>query len=148
MPDVTIREATATDLPSILRAYAEAGIDAGEAFSPAEAEAHFARFRDYPNYRVLVAESGGAVVGTFSLLIMDNLAKRGTPSGVVEEVAVLPAYQGRGIGRAMMAHALERCREAGCYKMALSSNQSREPAHRFYDSLGFERHGYSFRVRP
>jgi len=53
---------------------------------------------------------------------------------------------GRGIGRAMMEHAREECCKAGCYKFALSSNLNREDAHRFYDSLGFERHGYSFRV--
>ena len=143
---MTIREATAFDLPGILRAYAEGGIDGGKAFTAEEAREHFARFRAYPNYRVFVAEVDGELAGTYSLLIMDNLAKRGAPSGVVEEVAVLPSYQGRGIGRAMMAHALDRCRDAGCYKMALSSSVSREGAHRFYDSLGFERHGYSFRV--
>jgi GNAT superfamily N-acetyltransferase len=48
------------------------------------------------------------------------------------------------VGRAMMAHAIEQCRKAGCYKLALSSNLKREDAHRFYESLGFERHGYSF----
>ena len=66
----------------------------------------------------------------------------------VEDVAVLPDRQGQGIGKAMMAFALERCREAGCYKMALSSNLKRGPAHAFYDALGFERHGYSFVIRP
>jgi len=46
----------------------------------------------------------------------------------------------------MMAHALEECRRAGCYKLALSSKVKRDGAHRFYESLGFERHGYSFAV--
>jgi GNAT superfamily N-acetyltransferase len=63
---------------------------------------------------------------------------------VVEDVAVSPSHQGKGIGRAMMAHALEECRKAGCYKLALSSNLKRENAHQFYESLGFKRHGYSF----
>jgi GNAT superfamily N-acetyltransferase len=77
---------------------------------------------------------------------MDNLAHSGAPSGVVEDVAVRAGQRGQGIGKRMMEFALERCREAGCYKMALSSNLRREEAHRFYDSLGFERHGYSFLV--
>jgi GNAT superfamily N-acetyltransferase len=47
-----------------------------------------------------------------------------------------------------MEHARQQCRAAGCYKMALSSNLNRESAHRFYDALGFERHGYSFVIRP
>ena len=37
-----------------------------------------------------------------------------------------------------------RGREQGCYKLALSSGMPREAAHRFYESLGFRRHGYSF----
>jgi GNAT superfamily N-acetyltransferase len=61
--------------------------------------------------------------------------------------AVLPSRQGQSIGRAMMEHAREACRQAGCYKLALSSNLRREDAHRFYDSLGFERHGFSFVTR-
>ena len=48
----------------------------------------------------------------------------------------------------MMRFALDRCRAKGCYKLALSSNAKRERAHAFYESLGFERHGYSFRVGP
>ncbi len=91
-----------------------------------------------------MAVEGGEVVGAYSLLIVDNLAKRGRPSGVVEDVAVLPSRQGQGIGRAMMTHALEQCRASDCYKLTLSSNVKRESAHRFYESLGFERHGYSF----
>jgi len=41
----------------------------------------------------------------------------------------------------------QACRSAGCYKLALSSNLKRAGAHRFYDSLGFERHGFSFVTR-
>ena len=38
------------------------------------------------------------------------------------------------------------CRQKGCYKMMLSSNLRRTGAHAFYESLGFEKHGYSFRI--
>ena len=97
---------------------------------------------------MFVAMVDGTLAGTYALLILDNLAKRGARAGIVEDVAVLPERQGQGIGRAMMEHARRQCRAAGCYKLMLSSNLSREGAHRFYDSLGFERHGYSFVIRP
>jgi GNAT superfamily N-acetyltransferase len=45
-----------------------------------------------------------------------------------------------------MQFAVDRSREKGCYKLMLSSNAKRERAHAFYESLGFERHGFSFRV--
>jgi GNAT superfamily N-acetyltransferase len=146
MSGVVIREASEADLAAILRTYAEARIESGAGFTLEEAREHFARFRQYPYYRIFVAEAGGTFVGTYALLIMDNLAKRGARSGVVEDVAVSPAWQGHGVGRAMMEHAREQCRAKGCYKLTLSSNLKREAAHRFYDALGFERHGYSFRV--
>jgi GNAT superfamily N-acetyltransferase len=147
MSEIVIREASEADLGAVLRAYDEADIGGGVSFTVDEAREHFARLREYPSYRVFVAETDGTVAGTYALIILDNLAKRGARAGVVEDVAVLPAFQGRGIGRAMMDHAREECRRAGCYKMTLSSNVAREGAHRFYDALGFERHGYSFLMR-
>src|SRR5436190_16189605 len=148
MPAPLIRLATEADLPAILRAYSESGIDAGQAFSTDEALSQFALLQQYPSYRIFVAEIDGAIAGTYALIILDNLAKRGARAGVVEDVAVLPDRQGTGIGRAMMEHARQECRAAGCYKMTLSSNLKRDAAHRFYDALGFERHGYSFLIQP
>src|SRR3954470_12366664 len=147
MTPVEIRAATDADLPDILRAYRESGIDAGEAFTLDEARDQFACIAAYPSYRFFVALVDGAIAGTYALILLDNLAKRGAKAGVVEDVAVLPEFQGKGIGRGMMEHAREQCRLAGCYKMTLSSGLPREGAHRFYDSLGFERHGYSFLMR-
>lgn len=70
----------------------------------------------------------------------------GMPSAVIEDIAVDPEWQRRGVGKMMMRHALKECSKKGCYKAVLSSNLKREQAHAFYESLGFERHGYSFRV--
>lgn len=147
MKEIAIREAGEADLPAVLRAYEEAGIGGGVSFTAEEAGEQFARLRQYPWYRVFVAEADGEIAGTYALIILDLLAKRGARAGVVEEVAVLPSFQGQGIGRAMMEHARDECRRADCYKMTLSSNVAREGAHRFYDALGFERHGYSFLMR-
>jgi GNAT superfamily N-acetyltransferase len=93
-----------------------------------------------------VARIGAEVVGTFALLIMHNLGHRGAPSAIVEDVAVAPEWQNRGVGRVMMEFAMWRSREARCYKLALSSNRKRVKAHRFYEALGFQRHGYSYVV--
>jgi GNAT superfamily N-acetyltransferase len=147
-PDLslTIRPASKADLPEVLRLYAQPALDDGRIIAVAEAERIFERMARYPDYRVYVAVSDGRVVGTFALLVMDNLGHLGTCSGIVEDVAVEPLYQGRGVGKAMMAHAIGLGRERGCYKMVISSNFKRPKAHAFYESLGFERHGYSFRL--
>lgn len=143
---VHIRPARPADLPAVLALYAQPALDDGRLLSATEANSIFARFARYPDYNLYVAETAGRIVGTFALLVMDNLGHRGAPSAVVEDVAVDPNVQGQGIGQAMMAFALDRARAKGCYKLALSSNAKRERAHAFYEQLGFERHGYSFRV--
>jgi GNAT superfamily N-acetyltransferase len=143
--DIKIREATILDLKGILNLYAIV-LDKGEVLSHEKAETLFKKMQTYPNYKVYVAENVGEIVGTFALLIMDNLAHQGSPSGVVEDVAVLTELQGKGIGKMMMEFAIEKCREAGCYKLVLSSNLKRKEAHAFYESLNFEKHGFSFRV--
>lgn len=146
MRDIIMRQATEADLPDILHIYAQPELDNGTVLALADAHEHFRRMQRYPNYHLYVATVEERIVGTFALLIMDNLAHLGAPSGVVEDVGVLPAYQGQGIGRRMMAYALDLCRGAGCYKLTLSSNLRRVQAHAFYASLGFEQHGLSFRM--
>ncbi len=147
-----IRQATEADLPAVLALYAQPGMDDGDVLSPGEARELFAQFARYPNYRLFVAceggeaGEGGEVVDTYALLVMHNLAHRGTPSAIAEDVVVAPGRQGQGIGRQLMAHAIEQARQAGCYKLALSSNSKRAQAHAFYDSLGFKRHGLSFLI--
>ena len=143
---VSCREASKTDLPEVLRLYAQPDLDNGKVVSLSEAERHFELIAHYPDYKIYVAVCEDKIVGTFALLIMDNLGHMRTPSAVVEDVAVDPRWQGRGVGRVMMEYALQICGEKACYKVALSSNLKREQAHAFYESLGFERHGYSFRI--
>ena len=143
---VTCRIAKKSDLPEILRLYAQPVLDDGKVLSRTEAETIFEKSRSYPNYKFYIALLSGRVVGTFAMLIMDNLLHLGAASAVIEAVAVDPAYQGQGVGKAMMKHALDEAGKYGCYKAMLSSNLKRDLAHKFYESLGFDRHGYSFRI--
>ncbi len=143
--NIQIRQAIKEDLPQILNLYAKV-LDKGEVLSLEQAETLFSKMATYPNYKVYVAETESTIIGTFALLIMDNLAHLGTPSAVVEDVVVADNYQGKGIGKTMMIFAMEKCKEAGCYKLVLSSNLKRTEAHAFYESLAFEKHGFSFRA--
>jgi GNAT superfamily N-acetyltransferase len=143
---VLVRPASAADVAGVLALYAQPDLDDGNVLPIDQAVALFERFGRYPDYTLFVAEQDHAMVGSFALLVMDNLGHLGAPSGIVEDVVVAPARQSNGIGAAMMRFAMERCREKGCYKLVLSSNAKRVRAHAFYESLGFERHGYSFRI--
>jgi ribosomal protein S18 acetylase RimI-like enzyme len=144
-----LREATANDLPAVLALYAQPGLDDGRVLPPEQAHEVFAQFTRYPSYRLFVAcNAAGQVLGSYALLVMHNLAHQGAPSAIVEDVVVDQRCRSCGIGRRMMDHARLLAREAGAYKLALSSNQKRERAHAFYDSLGFQRHGISFVITP
>ena len=143
---VHVREAVTDDLTAVLDIYAGAGLDGGQRISPEEARAIHARFTAYPYYHLHVAVLGAEVVGTFALLIMHNLGHCGAPSAILEDVAVVPEWQRRGVGRAMLEFAMRRAADAGCYKLALSTNRRRGEAHRFYEALGFQRHGFSYVV--
>ena len=143
---VIIRQANKTNLSSILSLYAQPSIDDDQVLPLADAQKIFDRICCYPDYKLYVAFCDNKVVGTFALLIMDNLAHLGKPSGILEHVAVDPDYQNQGIGKKMMQHAMALCREAGCYKLTLSSNLVRTGAHRFYESLGFSQHGHSYLI--
>ncbi|MCU0943299.1 MAG: GNAT family N-acetyltransferase [Hydrogenophaga sp.] len=146
---LTLREATADDLPAVLALYAQPGMNDSGVIDLDQARAIFAQFARYPSYRLWVAcDAQGEVIGSYALLVMHNLAHMGTPAAVVEDVVVHPQHRSQGIGRQMMEHARTLAREAGCYKLALSSNQQRTRAHAFYESLGFERHGISFVITP
>jgi GNAT superfamily N-acetyltransferase len=141
-----IRVAGPDDLEEVLRLYAQPDFDDGNVLPLEEAKALYARFLDYPDYCIYLAEIDGRVVGTFALLVMLNLGHCGAPSAIIEDVVVDPELQGRGFGRDMMLAAMDMARARKCYKLVLSSNARRVRAHAFYESLGFQRHGFSFHV--
>jgi GNAT superfamily N-acetyltransferase len=144
--EIILREANESDLPGLLALYGQLGQDDGSILQLDAAQLIFERIKDYPSYHLHVAELDGRVVGTFALLVMDNLGHMGSPSAVLEDVVVDENRRGMGIGKRMMEYAHELCRRQGCYKMTFSSNRNREAAHRFYESLGFTRHGFSFYI--
>lgn len=145
--DLTIRKANRDDLKDILAIYAEPDIDNGNVLDLNSAEATFDKMNHYPDYTLYVAAIGNKVVGSFALLIMDNLAHMGAPSAVVEDVVVHSKWRSRGIGSRMIRFAMDKARQAKCYKLALTCSINRDRAHKFYESLGFEKHGYGFLIR-
>ncbi len=141
-----IRVATEADLPAVLHLYSQLGMDDGMALTLETAKEIFNRMKAYPDYMLYVAVEGEAVVGVFALLIMDNLGHKGAPSGVVEDVVVHEDWRGKGVGLTMMDEAMKLCAAKGCYKLALTTNKSRHRTCLFYETLGFDLHGFSYSV--
>lgn len=145
MPPIkwTFREATEEDVPLLVSLHTQ--LEPNE--SPLAAENAVALFRRtllYPYYKHFLAYRDTACAGTFALIVMENLGHQGMPFAIIENVVVDRAFRRQGLGRALMEHARTLARQAGCYKLSLSTNLKRREAHAFYESLGMARHGYSF----
>jgi GNAT superfamily N-acetyltransferase len=96
---------------------------------------------------ILVACEGDEVVGTLQLTFTPSLSYQGGWRATVESVRTEAALRGRGIGTALMHHAIELARQKGCVLMQLTTNQARTDAHRFYERLGFKTEHLGMKLR-
>jgi GNAT superfamily N-acetyltransferase len=148
---LVVRAAAEADLPRVLelldqiddRMYSQRE-DAGQA---ARLSA-FHRIAADPRQHLLVAEADGRIVGTVHLVVTPHLSRTCKPSGLLESMVVDEAYRRKGVGAALLREVQHLALEAGCYKLALSSNLARRGAHRFYSRLGWKRTHYGFSVEP
>ena len=145
-----IRVAREGDIPRIVELYDRLVLDSSETERQKQCndEVYRRAFNEIgsdPRHHLLVSEYDGKVVGTLVFVLVPNLSHRASPWAVVENVIVDPAYQGRGFGKKMMEHVIEMAKEAGCYKISLTSNLKRHVAHNMYRSLGFEPSAHGFR---
>jgi GNAT superfamily N-acetyltransferase len=145
---VIVREALDKDIPRILELYRQLSFQPGDYRLPElhEVRKVFGRMGQYPGFHLLVAEEGGKVVGTTVLAVLPGFAHGTSPFAVVEYVVVDETCRGRGIGKLLMESVISLAKEAGCYKIMLTSDVRRERAHNFYKSLGFEASAYGFRL--
>lgn len=90
-------------------------------------------------------KTGERVVGrAFLYLIKNDLHPK--PYGLLEDVFVEEEFRGQGIGKKLVEMVIEKAKELGCYKLIATSRFERENVHRLYQNLGFEKHGFEFRI--
>lgn len=144
MSEVTLRPVREDELPLLAEILAELDGDAPEPLE--RVRATWAAMQAHPDYDCYFAEAGGEIIGTLSLIIFPVFSHGLASQAIVEAVVVRPAHRGKGLGRAMLQAAMQLAASKGAYKLALSSNLRRLDAHRFYDGMGFTRHGVSFAI--
>lgn len=140
--EVVLRTAQDDDLPALVALLAADQLGAGrdgirDQDDLAAYRRALAAIRSDPAQLLVVAEAEGAVVGTFQLTVIPGLARRGSTRGQIEAVRVAGAVRGTGLGSAMMRWAIGEARSRGCSLVQLTTDKSREDAHRFYARLGF-----------
>lgn len=91
---------------------------------------------DNPNTHLYILYNEVGAVG------MLTLAKYLVPTGVkwwIEDVVVSSTQRGKGLGRALVQHALNEVKKQGGGAVLLTSRPSREVANKMYQRMGFER---------
>ena len=144
---VLVRKAQEEDIPRILELYRQLSHNPGDyqQASVSDCRNVLRRMQEYPGYSLLVAEDDGDVVGTTMMAILPGFAHLTSPFAVIEYVVIDEKRRGRGIGKLLMEHCRKLAKEAGCYKIMLTSDKRRERAHKFYESLGYEASAHGFR---
>ena len=131
---MVIRTATGADLRSIVAHYGAGGGD-----SPWDPFADLDRIRRIPRQGLLVADLQGVYAGfiywyearkPWYAPSVDRYAR-------ISDLHVVPALQGRGIGRALMRDALSRIRVAGIETVFIETDENNARARRLYESEGF-----------
>jgi ribosomal protein S18 acetylase RimI-like enzyme len=147
---ITVRRATRADLPTLGRLGALL-VRTHHDFDPQrfieaspQTETGYAAFLgsqlDTPNVAVLVAEDDGTVIGyTYAGVEgRDYMALRG-PAGVVYDIVVDPSRRRSGVGRALLAAALEFLKSHGAPRVVLSTATRNDAAQRLFERAGFRK---------
>ncbi len=81
--------------------------------------------------RVLIARVGDEIVGCGAVV------PEGHGVYEISKMAVSPRYRGQGIGRLVLAAAIDAARELGATTLILASNRKLANAVHLYESMGF-----------
>jgi GNAT superfamily N-acetyltransferase len=141
---VEVREARAPDWPAVSGLLAELGRP--DVRGAEDEDAHRESFEAYlqrPDTVAFVAMDGDDVVGFIDLEFRQRLNFR-TPEAWVPDLIVSEQARSRGAGKALLAAAMERARERGCFALELESAVWRDRAHAFYLREGMKQSGHAF----
>jgi GNAT superfamily N-acetyltransferase len=140
MTEAIVRAAAAQDLPEVLKLYRhlhphEPPLDT------ATAERVWSALLGSGCTTVIVAQAEALLVSSCTLAIVPNLSRGGRSYGVIENVVTHADHRRLGLGRRVLAHALDLAWQADCYKVHLATGSQREATLRFYEGAGFQRGG-------
>lgn len=120
----------------VLDSYASDPIGGGKAL-PAEVRGSLLpKLRTHPTARVLLALADTTPVGV-AICFMGFSTFRAKALLNIHDLAVLPEWRGKGVGRAILAAAEEQARREGCCKLTLEVQEDNLRARGLYESFGF-----------
>lgn len=148
MSDLEIRPVAEADLDAVVGMLADDPLGA-QRETPDDLTPYRAALRrlaDDPNQHVVVAVREGRVVGTLQLSVIPGLSRRGTIRSIIEAVRVHADERGSGLGTQLIQWAVDESRRQNCQLVQLTSDATRQDAHRFYKRLGFTASHVGFKL--
>jgi GNAT superfamily N-acetyltransferase len=92
-------------------------------------------FGERPYAEVLIARADGGPAG-FALFFHNYSTFLARPGIYLEDLFVVPALRGRGVGKALLREVARIARDRGCGRLEWSVLDWNTPAIEFYESLG------------
>jgi ribosomal protein S18 acetylase RimI-like enzyme len=139
LSDFTIRAAEIYDASALAQLMCELGYETTES----EMRTRLEQIAADQRYHTFVAVRDGKVCGMIGTLTYLSY-EHNDPGGRILALAVLNTMRRHGIGRALIATAEKNFAQRGIRRVALNTRLAREDAHKFYESLGYERNGFRF----
>jgi GNAT superfamily N-acetyltransferase len=152
--NLQFRPATRSDVKAIVELLADDPLGAKrETYRSPLPECYFRAFEaitEDPNNELIVAETGGIIIGVLQLTYIPGMTYRGGWRALIEGVRIAANVRSQGIGRQLFEWAIGRARQRGCHLLQLTSDKSRTPAIRFYEGLGFvaSHEGMKLHLKP
>lgn len=143
-----VREADLTDpgdargILEVLDSYASDDMGTGQPLATDIRERIVPGLRDYPTTLVLLATLDKLIVGV-AVCFFGFSTFRASALLNIHDLAVLPNYRGRGIGRLLLQEVEKRARQHDCCKVTLEVRTDNVRARRLYEQFGFEASGGS-----
>jgi ribosomal protein S18 acetylase RimI-like enzyme len=131
MDNILVREMTVGDYDRMIALWKRTS---GIGVSDADTKENVLRFLERNPGLSFVCESGRAIVGT---VLCGHDGRR----GYIYHLAVDDAKRKQGVGKKLMANALEKLRQQGVAKCHLFLYRDNENAMKFYEHTGWTRRG-------
>ena len=139
---IQFRDASEKDLPAIVRMLADDPLGQGrEQFADPLPDAYrhaFMAITRQQGNRILLATDGEEILGCLQLTFVPGLSRLGMLRAQIESVRVDSGARGKGVGEALIGHAVALAKQAGCGLVQLTTDKTRPDALRFYERLGFK----------
>ncbi len=139
MENITIRESTYDDMPSLLELLYELGRPKPQKEN--ELEKFTALLKNYmqeDDKKILVAQiDNSKIIGMISMVFLSRL-NQNTLEMYVPELIVSQNYHSKGIGKKLINFSIKLGKEKKCHRIRLESGNQRIESHKFYKHLGFE----------